>query len=202
MFRNVTILRGFLRFTAGSKPYNLMSCVGYKSQYSIDKLYPNSNLNYGSESSSAEKDPNDEFSGCIPIDQVDVSYCRSSGPGGQHVNKAETKVQVKFNIEKADWIPSWIKPRLFEKERGRITKGGVFMVTSDRTRKQILNQADCFDKIRQAIREAAIRPAEPSEEDVALKNRRLAKAKQRTLKEKKLHSLKKQSRQAPGVGGV
>jgi hypothetical protein len=60
----------------------------------------------------------------------------------------------------------------FFQEKGRITKNGDFIITSDRTRKQILNQADCMDKIRGAIRQASIRPKEPSPEDIALKNKR------------------------------
>lgn len=54
----------------------------------------------------------DEFSGHIPIDKLEITYCRSSGPGGQHVNKTNTKVTVKFHLASADWIPEKIREKL------------------------------------------------------------------------------------------
>ncbi|XP_046577662.1 peptidyl-tRNA hydrolase ICT1, mitochondrial-like [Haliotis rubra] len=179
---------------------------GYRSQYSIDKIYPNSDQDYfGStaftQSSSVLPDGKELFSGYIPINKLDIKYSRGSGPGGQNVNKVNTKVEVRFHVESADWIPQWIRERLLEKEAGRITKGGYLVVTSDATRKQMLNQADCMEKIRTVIFGAGELPRELTEQEKTVRDRRMAKAKQAMLKEKRHHSLKKQHRQTPNVGG-
>ncbi|XP_046352386.2 peptidyl-tRNA hydrolase ICT1, mitochondrial-like isoform X2 [Haliotis rufescens] len=179
--------------------------AGYRSQYSIDKIYPNSEQDYlGStaftHSSSVTPDGKELFSGYIPINKLDIKYSRGSGPGGQNVNKVNTKVEVRFHVESADWIPQWIRERLLEKEAGRITKGGYLVVTSDTTRKQMLNQADCMEKIRSVIFGAGVLPRELTEEEKTVRDKRMAKAKQAVLREKKQHSLKKQHRQTPSVG--
>ena len=54
----------------------------------------------------------DRFNGHIPIKKLDISYSRSSGPGGQHVNTTNTKVTVKLHLPSADWIPEETKQRL------------------------------------------------------------------------------------------
>ncbi|VDL63533.1 unnamed protein product [Hymenolepis diminuta] len=93
------------------------------------------------------------FDGVIPLGDLDISYSSSSGPGGQHVNKTQSKVQIKFHIASAKWIPEKLKPYLLEKESHRITKDGFFVIQSDKTRIQLLNQADCLERIRRMIRE-------------------------------------------------
>lgn len=54
------------------------------------------------------------FTGYIPIKKIDFSYSTSSGPGGQNVNRIYTKVTMKINLPKADWIPEDIKKRINE----------------------------------------------------------------------------------------
>ncbi|KAK3090933.1 hypothetical protein FSP39_015830 [Pinctada imbricata] len=76
-----------------------------------------------------------------------------------------SKVEVRFHIDSATWIPDWVKPRLMEKERGRINKDGVLIISSDKTRVQMLNKADCIDKIRTMVFQASEKPKEPSEEE-------------------------------------
>lgn len=55
-----------------------------------------------------------KFSGYIPIEELDVTYSRSSGPGGQNVNCVDTKVDVRFKVETAKWIPEIVRSRLLE----------------------------------------------------------------------------------------
>ncbi|KAL5103854.1 Peptidyl-tRNA hydrolase ICT1 mitochondrial [Taenia crassiceps] len=88
----------------------------------------------------------------------------TSGPGGQHVNKSHTKVQIKFHVASATWIPEQLKPYLLEK--------------SDRTRHQLLNQADCLERIRRMIRE---RLSEMNEPQVSVET--LEKHRQRRIRE-------------------
>ncbi|XP_067933098.1 la-related protein 7-like [Watersipora subatra] len=136
----------------------------------------------------------EQFSGNIPMDKLDFRYCRSGGAGGQHVNKVATKVELRFNVREATWIPDWIKPRLMEKEANRITKHGELIVTSDKTRKQILNQGDCLNRLRTMIFDASVLPKEPTPEELALAEKRKAKRAVSILKEKRHHSLKRASR--------
>lgn len=56
----------------------------------------------------------DKFNGVIPMNKLDVKYSRSSGPGGQNVNKLETKVDVRFHVATADWIPKETRERFLK----------------------------------------------------------------------------------------
>ena len=60
----------------------------------------------------------------------------------------------------------------FLQERNSITKDGYYVVTSDKTRKQMLNQADCMDKVRYMIRQAAVKPYEPTESEIEVMHKR------------------------------
>ncbi|XP_014775926.1 peptidyl-tRNA hydrolase ICT1, mitochondrial [Octopus bimaculoides] len=74
------------------------SVVSFKSAQSFQSHYPNSNLDPYSPSSSKKSsvDSDNNFTGYIPIDKLQISYMKSSGPGGQNVNKVNTKVEVRF----------------------------------------------------------------------------------------------------------
>ncbi|XP_041363616.1 peptidyl-tRNA hydrolase ICT1, mitochondrial-like [Gigantopelta aegis] len=176
----------------------------YKSQYSLDKLYPrcdesavDNTVKVGVGLKDEEKEP---FSGIIPTDQLDIKYIRGSGPGGQNVNKVNTKVEVRFHVESASWIPKWIRERVLEMEPGRINKEGYLILTSEKTRKQFLNQADCMDKLRVILFAASTLPKQLTDEEIALRDKRMAAAKKAVLRIKRNHSLKKESRQSPSFG--
>uniref|UniRef100_A0A8D2ZQB9 Large ribosomal subunit protein mL62 n=1 Tax=Scophthalmus maximus TaxID=52904 RepID=A0A8D2ZQB9_SCOMX len=130
----------------------------------------------------------------IPVDRLTVSYSRSSGPGGQNVNKVSTKAEVRFHVHTADWIPEDVRQKIFEKNKSRINKAGQLLVTSELSRSQHRNLSDCIQKISAIIAEASKKPHEPSAEDVALRAERLDKRNKERLKQKKIHSTMKQSR--------
>ncbi|KAK2151404.1 hypothetical protein LSH36_364g01062 [Paralvinella palmiformis] len=185
-----------------------LPAAGYQSQYSIEKLYPNSSLDFTSPNFKVHRQlthtqtENDKFSGYIPVDELDVRYSRSSGPGGQNVNKVSTKVEVRFHVQSASWIPDFAKEILLQNEQTRITKDGFLVVRSEKTRKQMLNQADCLEKIRSMIWRASILPREPTEEEIAIMEKRKSRAKQEILREKRAHSLKKRMREGPGMNSL
>lgn len=56
----------------------------------------------------------DSFNGVIPIDQIQIKYDRSSGPGGQNVNKVNTKVDLRFHVNGANWLSDQLKEKLIE----------------------------------------------------------------------------------------
>lgn len=81
---------------------------------------------------------------------------------------ANTKVEVRFEIDSASFINDRLKKLLKEKFPTRITKDGLFSVTSEKTRTQAYNLADCLDKIRYLIRnlEDAVRELTPDEQQI------------------------------------
>ncbi|XP_044194315.1 peptidyl-tRNA hydrolase ICT1, mitochondrial [Thunnus albacares] len=130
----------------------------------------------------------------VPVDRLTVSYSRSSGPGGQHVNKVNTKAEVRFHLHTADWIPEDVRQKILEKNKNRINKAGELLVTSELSRSQQRNFWDCIQKISAIIAEASEKPREPTAEDIALRAARLEKRNKERLKQKKIHSATKQSR--------
>ncbi|KAK9499232.1 hypothetical protein O3M35_002308 [Rhynocoris fuscipes] len=172
----------------------LRSASTYKSSISLANLYPKSSLSF----TNPVKIPQNAsgFSGYIPIEKLDITYSRSSGPGGQNVNKVETKVDIRFHVESADWLNEDIKKKLILRHKNRINKDGFLIVKSDKTRSQLYNQADAITVLREMIRKAA-EPVStgPSEETVHMLRKRKERANRERLTEKRLHSLKKQSRQ-------
>jgi ribosome-associated protein len=93
----------------------------------------------------------------IPRERVQVRYARSGGPGGQNVNKVETKAEVRFVVSEADWIPEHVREKLVERYANRITAGGELVVTSSRNRTRAQNLEDCFEKLESMLAAAARR---------------------------------------------
>lgn len=126
----------------------------------------------------------------IPIKRLVIDYCKASGPGGQNVNKKNTKVSVSFNLESADWMPDETRKKFAEIHKSRLSKDGFFTIRSDKTRKQALNVADCLDKLRCYISEAE-QPPEPElfMETIELGGQRLEKAAAERIMEKRAKSI-------------
>jgi peptidyl-tRNA hydrolase ICT1 len=70
----------------------------------------------------------------IPLDKVEFAFARSSGPGGQNVNKLNTKAEVRFKVATADWIPINVRERLLVYQVNKINKEGELVVTSQEHR--------------------------------------------------------------------
>ncbi|KAJ3608027.1 hypothetical protein NHX12_025077 [Muraenolepis orangiensis] len=127
-------------------------------------------------------------------DNSQVSYSRSSGAGGQHVNKVNTKAEVRFHLQTADWIPLEARNNISDQSRTRINKAGELLVTSEVSRSQRRNLDDCLQKISSIISRASERPGQTSPENLALWDIRTDKRNKERLKQKKLYSAVKQSR--------
>ncbi|CAH8596157.1 unnamed protein product [Schistosoma guineensis] len=160
-------------------------------------LYPNSDPNAVFKKPTEPSISQNVFNGYIPIDELQISYAYSSGPGGQHVNRNKTKVEIRFHVPSASWIPDQVKQLFMEREANRINKENYFIITSDHTRKQILNQADCLERIRRIIRECvnSLNKPEPSPETLEAIQSRKVKANEERLRKKKEKSYTKQLRQ-------
>ncbi|XP_051912445.1 peptidyl-tRNA hydrolase ICT1, mitochondrial-like isoform X2 [Hippocampus zosterae] len=122
------------------------------------------------------------------------SFHRSSGPGGQHVNKVNTKTEIRFHVLTADWIPEDVRQKIMEKNKNRTNKAGELIVTSELSRSQHRNFNDCIQKISAVIAEASEKPHEATPEDIALWKSRLDNRNKERIRQKKIHSATKQSR--------
>ncbi|RWS28747.1 peptidyl-tRNA hydrolase-like protein [Leptotrombidium deliense] len=120
-----------------------------------------------------------------------VKVARSGKPGGQHVNKINSKVCISLHLSSANWIPSKTKEKLITIHRNSITKDGYWMIRSEKTREQKLNLADCLDKMRCYITEADKPIPEISEESLERKRLQAEKASERRLRDKRHRSMLK-----------
>ena len=94
----------------------------------------------------------------IPDDELEWSYVRSGGPGGQNVNKVASKAVLRWNVTASPSLPEDVKARLRARQANRITAEGDLVLASQRFRDQERNRQDCLDKLREMIAEAAVRP--------------------------------------------
>ncbi|XP_037811892.1 peptidyl-tRNA hydrolase ICT1, mitochondrial [Lucilia sericata] len=196
------ICRSFISVLSHSnleKTYTSAAVLGrnlsFKSDLSLDKIYPNSRLQLYTPPPPANKD--DKFSGFIPINKLEITYSRSSGPGGQHVNTVNTKVDVRFKLSEADWIPEKTRAKLLASLENKITKEGYYVIKSDLTRSQQMNLADALEKLRNIIRDHEYEAAPTSEETLEKIRKRQEKAARERLFVKRQRSQVKADRQGP-----
>ena len=128
----------------------------------------------------------------VPENAVDVSYARSSGPGGQNVNKVATKVILRLALrDTAPWLPDDVSARLREQQRWRITKADELVLQCDEERTQRQNQKLAFERLQGLIDQAAFVPKEHvKRQDTDVPQN----IKQRRLNDKKHRGAKKQTR--------
>ncbi|CAJ1959370.1 unnamed protein product [Cylindrotheca closterium] len=94
----------------------------------------------------------------IPEDKLEISFVRSSGSGGQNVNKLSTKVELRFHVMQADWMPREVRERLSTQQSNRINKEGFMTITSQENRTQGMNRKAALDKLKVMVLEAWPRP--------------------------------------------
>ncbi|XP_039715546.1 large ribosomal subunit protein mL62 isoform X1 [Pteropus medius] len=163
----------------------------FQSIYSLDKLYPESR---GLDTAWRVPDDAKQASSDIPLDRLTISYCRSSGPGGQNVNKVNSKAEVRFHLASADWIAEPVRQKMAVTHKNKINRSGELILTSECSRYQFRNLADCLQKIRDMIAEASQPAREPSKEDAVLHRIRIENMNRERLRKKRINSAIKTSR--------
>ncbi|MCA9149783.1 MAG: aminoacyl-tRNA hydrolase [Planctomycetales bacterium] len=126
----------------------------------------------------------------IPFDEFSLTAVRSQGPGGQNVNKVNSKVILQWNVADSATMPVDVKARFKEMFASRITSGTITL-SSQRSRHRRINQDDCLQKLRVMILDAA----RPPKERKATKPTRGSQVRRRRAKE--MIAARKKQRQPP-----
>ena len=119
----------------------------------------------------------------ISIDEseIDESFIRASGPGGQNVNKLSSAVQLRFDVRRSPSLARDVRARLERLAGRRLTREGVLVITAQRHRTQERNRADARERLIELIREAATPPTprRPTKPTRASRERRIRSKKRR-----------------------
>lgn len=118
----------------------------------------------------------------LPLSEVKLSFIRSSGPGGQNVNKVSTAVQLRFNVVNSKTLSATVKQRLIKIIGKNLTKEGDIMIKATEYRTQERNKRDALQRLVNLIKRATVTPKKrkKTKPSLASKERRLNNKKQRS----------------------
>ena len=128
----------------------------------------------------------------IPRKEFHFTYSRSSGPGGQNVNKVNTKVSLRWSVVSSPSLSADVRRRFLDRHARRISAGGEIVIVSQRYRDQTRNVADCLGKLKAMLLAAAAppkrrRPTRPTQS-----------SQERRLRGKHAHAMAKRARSRSG----
>jgi len=124
----------------------------------------------------------------IPRERIERSSSRSGGSGGQHVNKVSTKIEIRFHLMDATWIPLPVRRRMQASFSGRVNKLGELVISSDQSRSQHQNEENCFEKLYGMIASCWTAPKK------RVKTKPTRSSKEKRIGDKKRLSEKKKNR--------
>jgi ribosome-associated protein len=127
----------------------------------------------------------------IPAAELEISFARSSGPGGQNVNKVNSKAVLRWRAADSTALPDDVKQRFLQSYAARLTREGAIVLSADEHRDQLRNLTACRERLRQLVLAVATPP----------KTRRPTRptkgSQQRRLQTKRLRSQRKADRRSP-----
>ena len=130
--------------------------------------------------------------GSLTLDpsEIEESFVRAAGPGGQHVNKTSSAVQLRFDVRRSPSLPDEVRRRLEKLAGSRLTNDGVLVLMAQGHRSQKRNREEALARLVELVRAAAVRPVlrKPTKPSRA--------SKQRWLEHKKKHGALKALRQS------
>ncbi|MCG6892053.1 MAG: aminoacyl-tRNA hydrolase [Desulfobacteraceae bacterium] len=130
----------------------------------------------------------------IPETEIVETFVRASGPGGQHVNKASTAVQLRFDAASSASLPEPVRHRLLRIAGRLATSDGIIVIQAGRFRSRKRNREDARRRLAELIRRATVAPRKrrPTRPTAAARNRRLSA--------KRMRARLKQTRRKPDPG--
>jgi ribosome-associated protein len=128
----------------------------------------------------------------ISDDELRFTFVRSSGPGGQNVNKVNTKAVLRWSVGDSRGVPEDVRARFVERFPQRVTGEGEVVIASQRFRDQRQNERDCLEKLREML----LAVANPPKRRRKTRPTRASVVRRQT--EKRAHGQKKRERRRPG----
>ena len=124
----------------------------------------------------------------IPLDEFEIRASRASGPGGQHVNTSDTRVEVRFNVATSPSLPEAVRARLLERLGGRLSRAGIVRVVAQGHRSQLRNREAALARMGALLSRAL------EEQPPRVPSRPTAGARLRRRRDKQLRAALKRSR--------
>ncbi len=127
----------------------------------------------------------------IPVAEFQFAFARSAGPGGQNVNKVNSKATLRWPVARSPSLPEPVRLRFLARFAKRLTAEGELLISSQRYREQSRNIADCLEKLREMVLAAAVKPT------LRRPTKPTASSRRRRTETKRKTSQKKQARRPP-----